>query len=185
MIDFEEVEENLCVLFQGLTGTTFVRGNQPNGARPSATQGVYGTVMIMDDSPNGPGSSIYKENNIDPDMLDEVNLELVTLTVSVQTYYDGARSALSNLRGKVVSYNCIKQLTELGYGFVDRSRTRNLTQPLDRARMEERAQFDLRINVCSTNTEVETTIGSFSVEGVAEKQPDTAIPINFTINEDE
>jgi len=177
-VSYESVESALCKLFQDNLGIVFVPGNQ-NAPRPKT---LYGTVVITDDTPWGPGSSSYKPTDGNEDTLDEIYAEQTALSVSVQTYRPGARTALGRVSRYLVSYNAIQKLTALGLGFVDRTAMTNLTQPVNDAKMEERAGMTVRLNVCSFESLVESTIGSVTVTGEAQT-PEEIIPINFEVNE--
>ena len=177
MIDYEVVQGEVAQILQEEVGIPFVIGNS-NEPRPTVP---YGTVLHLLEEATGPDPIRYSENGDEANDLDVNSSAHKVVTLSIQTYKGTALTNCSKASSKLFNIVNVEKLRILGLGLVDRTQIRNLSQEVDSS-IEERAGMDVRVNVLSIETSVETTIGSVEVTGNAETATEQ-IPINIEVNE--
>jgi hypothetical protein len=157
----ETVNQILRHSINELFGENFaIRANEPNGVRPA---GSYASVGFLTQTKNG----LEHFKRVDQVGLPDIEQTVTTtnnMTYSLNFFrasaYDNAR-----LFHAYIVTNRVQQFWDLiGIGLIERSAIRPIDQIIDGI-MEQRAQFDLTVNVYSSESEIITAIESAKITG--------------------
>lgn len=132
-----EIEDAIYAWINGILGMAAVFA-YPNADRPATS---YVLINVLSNTQNGTKES---DGNETP-----VYSSFNQITVSVNTYYDGAFQKAIDIKNSLMRIDVNESLWGSGLGYVSATQTQKIPEEINK-RWEERAQFDIVFNIRET-----------------------------------